>query len=401
MNAFLLLAAWGPGLAPVANGLALAPDGHAVPPLANRTIASLEVQEPTARASGPAADGGGAPRRAALAGLARNGSARRSLGDAGAREPGGGAGPDVPRELGVLGRQGGAGQAEGGRGHSASPWTAIVAAALVAVAFLLLCYGVLWLRNAAGAEGGPARREAGVPKPVSYLYRPAASRSQQPGSAGNLESTSRLSTSVIGDGDEASSMAPSRESSPGRRTVSPLCQQLVVPERSKLQCVLPDTVTGTRQELIVSVCSVAARGGLPLFQARVAEQGRSQGIHLETLRGEEQLAFLSTQELWAQPQGREPRMDIMRASGIKYATMTKGQGIYTITSPLGPLMVFNGDFEKHDLEVRDTLGQLLAEVGRGSGDGADYVVTVFPCVDSGLVILGLLAIDKQERHARA
>ncbi|CAK0837158.1 unnamed protein product [Prorocentrum cordatum] len=196
-------------------------------------------------------------------------------------------------------------------------------------------------------------------------------------------------------------MAPSRESSPGRRTVSPLCQQLVVPERSKLQCVLPDTVTGTRQDLVVSVCSVAARGGLPLFQARVAEQGRNAGIHLETLGGEERLAFLSTQELWVQPQGREPRMDIAKASGVKYAAIMKGEGVYTVTSNLGPLMVFSGDFQRHDVEVRDGQGQVLAEVNPGSGSVAGYVVTVFPCVDSGLVILGLLAIDKRERHAHA
>merc|ERR1719361_1299566 len=75
-----------------------------------------------------------------------------------------------------------------------------------------------------------------------------------------------------------------------------LCPWLRVPEGMGLACVVPNICCGKRQELTFNVDGV--QGG-PLFQVRISEFSKYEaGIHLETLQGWEQLAFLSTEELW-------------------------------------------------------------------------------------------------------
>jgi len=223
-------------------------------------------------------------------------------------------------------------------------------------------------------------------------------------SASNLASMSHLSVSVLGQ-DEATPRGQSRAGSTVGHggLLPPLCPQLIVPDRSKLQCMLQDKVHFKRQNACVNVESIAARGGTPLFQARINEvdvaASSGVGIYLETLRGEEKFAFLSTHEVWNCPEKRQPSMDIMRVSGGKYASMVKiDAGAYTVSSGGSPFMTFSGNFSKHDIRVSDGNGQTLAEVSPGSVDGT-YDVVVFPNVDAGLIILGLLAINKTERVA--
>lgn len=282
-------------------------------------------------------------------------------------------------------------------------WTCVVAVVLIVLAHALLCYGLIWCRDSGTGESAqPKKAEANKGRPVSYLCRGGASRSAAD-SASNLASNSHLSVSVLGQ-DEATPRGQSRSgSTAGHGLAPPLCPQLVVPDRSKLQCVLQDKVHFKRQNACVNVCSIAARGGTPLFQARINEvdvaASSAVGIYLETLRGEEKFAFLSTQEVWNCPEKRQPSMDIMRASGGKYASMAKNDaGAYTVMSGGSPFMTFSGNFSKHDIRVSDGNGQTLAEVNPGSTEGT-YEVVVFPNVDAGLIILGLLAINKTERVA--
>jgi hypothetical protein len=281
-------------------------------------------------------------------------------------------------------------------------WTCVVAVVLIVLAHALLCYGLIWCRDSGTRESAqPKKAEASKGRPVSYLCRQAPRSAAD--SASNLASNSHLSVSVLGQ-DEATPRGQSRSGSTAGHVITPpLCPQLVVPDRSKLQCVLQDKVHFKRQNACVNVCSVAARGGTPLFQARINEvdvaASSAVGIYLETLRGEEKFAFLSTQEVWNCPEKRQPSMDIMRASGSKYASMAKNDvGAYSVTSGGSPLMTFSGSFSKHDIRVSDGNGQTLAEVSPGSTEGT-YEVVVFPNVDAGLIILGLLAINKTERVA--
>ncbi|CAK0895310.1 unnamed protein product, partial [Prorocentrum cordatum] len=280
-------------------------------------------------------------------------------------------------------------------------WTCVVAAVLITLAHVLLCYGLIWCRDSGTGDGSqPKKAEANTGRPVSYLCRPAP-RSMAD-SASNLASNSHLSVSVLGQ-DEATPRGQSRAGSiAGHGLIPPLCPQLMVPDRSKLQCVLQDKVHFKRQNICVNVCSIAARGGTgtPLFQARINEVDvvglSGAGIYLETLRGEEKFAFLSTQEVWNCPEKRQPSMDIMRElrGQVREHGEERRRGVHRLDGG-SPFITFSGNFSKHDVRVTDGNGQTLAEVNPGSTDGT-YEVVVFPNVDAGLIILGLLAINKTE-----
>jgi hypothetical protein len=162
-------------------------------------------------------------------------------------------------------------------------------------------------------------------------------------------------------------------------------------------------MSGTKQNLVVHVCSIAERGSKPLFQARVVEaDGDLEGPHraaisLETPGGEGRLAFVSTREVWTRTAGQEPAMEMTRASGAKFGTIKKNEaGGYTITGETGALAVYCGHAVKHEMRVSDSCGATLAEVIPGRSSNA-YDVVVYPNVDAGLVILGFLAIEKKER----
>jgi len=179
-----------------------------------------------------------------------------------------------------------------------------------------------------------------------------------------------------------------------------LCPELVVPDSCTLQCGIPEAVCHKRQNLVVSVHGLTVPRGTALFQARLAEGDSADisgvGIHLETLGGCKKFAFLSTQEVWAVPRECHPEMEISKASGEKFATISKTEsGTYAITRGTDALMVFSGNFSKHEGQVYSARGPKVGMVGPGSAEGM-YEVTVFSNEDAGLVILGLLAIDKME-----
>jgi hypothetical protein len=185
----------------------------------------------------------------------------------------------------------------------------------------------------------------------------------------------------------------------GALPVLPLCPQLIVPDGTRLKCVLQEAVCRRRQELTFNINGIAAHGGAPLFQIRVVERAVTAGncgIFVETLGGKEQFAFLSTQEMWADEGDLTPKFGIMRPGGLPYASMQKSpQGEYVVRCGQENMMTFSGDFLTHDIQVRGALGQTVGLVGNSSG--GEYEVQVNPRSDAGLVVLGLLAIDKCER----
>ncbi|CAK0888578.1 unnamed protein product [Prorocentrum cordatum] len=124
------------------------------------------------------------------------------------------------------------------------------------------------------------------------------------------------------------------------------------------------------------------------------------------LGGEEEFAFLSTEDVWAAKGARHPEMEITKASstaadgtkvsGAKYATMRKTDAsTYIMTRGTGTLMVFSGRLAKHELHVCCATGQTVAKASPGNTEGM-YEVVVYTNTDAGLIILGLLAIDKCE-----
>jgi hypothetical protein len=218
-----------------------------------------------------------------------------------------------------------------------------------------------------------------------------------PGSDVVSTSTSRMSSGT------RSSMYGAVPAGPSRPTPAAwLCPQLMVPSGSQLHCAMRSTVSCARQELVVQVCSGAELGSAPLFEVRVADggpEGSSEaGIFLQTPGGEGQLASLSTREVWARPAGREPELEIMKASGKRFGTLTKSPtGSYIIASKFGTVAFFDDHFVAPRSQVQDGFGATLAEV-ISTSEGI-YNVTVNPNIDAGLIVLGLLAIDKMKRPA--
>lgn len=199
--------------------------------------------------------------------------------------------------------------------------------------------------------------------------------------------------------DEDRSSMPSMASMPSLPQ-APLCPQLIVPDTSSLRAVLPMLAFRARQDIVLNICSVPDLGGRPLFRARISETGPASadgcGIHLESLCGEHSLAFASTAELWSTPAAPAPNVPLLRSNGLQFGTMKKNHtGDYVVICGLGTLAVFSGSFLLHEIQVISGQGKVMADVRRDS-DGS-YEVTTSPSIDAGLIILGLLVIDKFER----
>merc|ERR1719210_890377 len=136
--------------------------------------------------------------------------------------------------------------------------------------------------------------------------------------------------------------------------------------------------------------------GAPLFQVRISERGGGEpGVHLETLRGKDHLAFLSTQDLWLGMSNR-PRLTVARPGGEPYGFFQpETSGDYTLRRGDAPLWTFSGDFLTHSIQVKDAKDRTIANAWPGSSK-EEYQVFVQAQGDAGLVILGLMAIDKCE-----
>jgi len=172
-----------------------------------------------------------------------------------------------------------------------------------------------------------------------------------------------------------------------------LCPLLIVPDGTRLACIVQNDVRHKRQELSFDVVALPTRSGAPLFTVRISELGReTPGVYVETLSGREQLAFLSTEEVWKGVPN--PVCTISRPWGLPYGTIQKSEdGAYHVNRGKTALLVFSGDFQNHKIQVRNSRG-VVAQTESTSPE--EYQVRIQARTDAGLVILGLLAIDKCE-----
>ncbi|CAK0821034.1 unnamed protein product [Prorocentrum cordatum] len=303
--------------------------------------------------------------------------------------------PSSQGALGGAGRElapdGGPGARRAGR-RTLGQWRWLVGATSVVLALALaVVQAALFCAPAWPSEPGPSEQARGRRLPCCGRRPGSRSAAAAAASSGSLASASEALSNSLAAASEGSLMR-------GDRAAAALCAELVVPDGCTLHCGVPEAVCHKRQNTVVSVHSLTVPGGTSLFQARLAECDLADvsgvGIHLETLGGGKKFAFLSTQAIWAAPRDRHCEMEIVKASGAKFATIMKTKsGVYTIARGADTLIVFRGNFAKHDVQVYSSLGQRVAKVGPGDGM---YEVVVYTSVDAGLVILGLLAIDKME-----
>jgi len=295
----------------------------------------------------------------------------------------------------------GAGGARAASSAGGAPYSAVLGALLALLA--ALAFGLLVLLAC------PLQRGLARPSPQRGRGDPRKRREgecsevEEPEYAGLpsslAQSASTLHDAAGGSDREDRSSMPSMSSMPSLPQ-APLCPQLIVPDTSSLRAVLPMVACRARQDVVLDICSVPDLGGRPLFRARVSELGPASvdgcGIHLESLCGEHSLAFASTAELWATPAAPAPMVPLLRSNGLQFGTMKKNHtGDYVVICGLGTLAVFSGNFQLHEIQVISGQGKVMADVRRDS-DGS-YEVTTSPSIDAGLIILGLLVIDKFER----
>lgn len=277
------------------------------------------------------------------------------------------------------------------------------------------------------SQAGRGRRQYGQGDGYSRRGpgdRRTSAAGQFTSSSGSLRAARKVD-GIVGtptsDEEELSPSAPSGTScftsgtennaEPPQATM-PLCALLVVPDYTRLNCIVQADVSRRRQELAFNATSC---GGRPLFQIRVSEVVTDKpGIHVETLQGQEQLAFLSTAELWARHEGiaassENPgiaipsveagfALKIFRPMGVPFGSFRKSRnGEYIVSRGNSDILIFSGDMDSpnHTIQVFECpTGSIVASVFQDKP--GEYQVSVMTRNDAGLVILGVLAIDKLE-----
>lgn len=181
----------------------------------------------------------------------------------------------------------------------------------------------------------------------------------------------------------------------------PLCPLLVVPDSTRLGCVIQNRVCRKRQEICFDVSAVANRGGAPLFRVRISElglQGDSPNIFVETLLGTNELASVSTEGVF-RSEATMPMFVIKGFGGRPFASMQKLiSGEYHVFREETLLLTFAGDYKSHSVHVVVPGGHTVATTMQTAPE--EYQVHMKARSDAGLVVLGLLLIDKCEVVAR-
>uniref|UniRef100_A0A7S4WFE3 Uncharacterized protein n=1 Tax=Alexandrium monilatum TaxID=311494 RepID=A0A7S4WFE3_9DINO len=176
-----------------------------------------------------------------------------------------------------------------------------------------------------------------------------------------------------------------------------LCESLVVPDRKRLVCRIPRMLRRERQSIAFDITSAPSRGQRPLMRVRAAETDGSASrprILIEHPKDGDPLAVVATDDLYTTGLAEEERaLSVLSASQFCFGAIQRRSREYLLTRTDGSFIKFSGHFRRHDVHVRYG-GRTIANV-EPVDDGA-YQVSIESGVDAGLVLLGLLAIDKSE-----
>jgi hypothetical protein len=177
-----------------------------------------------------------------------------------------------------------------------------------------------------------------------------------------------------------------------------LCPSLVVPSGMEFVFAVREDLTTTRQELNFNIVDLK---GAPLSRIVVSEKGDVNaagcGIFLQTLT-RMPLAMVDMKAVH-EKQSKSPF--ICRPNGEVFGQIKYDEsGKYLLKNKAGKgLLIFHGDFSEKAVNVMNTVGKLVCATERCVVDfdsSPHYQVRIAPYVDAGLVICGLLCIDKLE-----
>jgi len=172
----------------------------------------------------------------------------------------------------------------------------------------------------------------------------------------------------------------------------------------------------SRQQLCFSIVDLK---GFPLSRVIVDELGPQCRIHLHMVDGTP-LAWVCTSSLHEQSRSgtsskaHEPKsqqdclLEICRPSGEVFCTLSRDRGVpcnrYVLRSTASHLLyIYYGDFRKKTVNVMTPGRQLVCTSEHcpvGFETGPHYQVRVAPHTDAGLMLCGLLALDKLEGDSR-
>lgn len=177
-----------------------------------------------------------------------------------------------------------------------------------------------------------------------------------------------------------------------------LCPSLVVPSGMEFVFAVREDLDATRQELNFNIVDLK---GAPLSRVVVSEKGDVNaagcGIFLQTLT-RMPLAMVDMKAVH-EKQNKSPL--ICRPNGEVFGQLKYDEsGKYLLKNKAGKgLLIFHGDFSEKAVNVMNTVGKLVCATERCVVDfdsSPHYQVRIAPYVDAGLVICGLLCIDKLE-----
>jgi len=189
-----------------------------------------------------------------------------------------------------------------------------------------------------------------------------------------------------------------------------LCTALVVPKGKRMVCLVEARLHKQKQTTEFAITSSLSRGCKPLMLVRVCEeQDPKPKIVLEQLPDGEQekgevFATVSTASLWAELFDSDTVFPLFDGSDSLFGHLRKtASDSYDLIAEMqgdeSPVLTFFGDFSDHSIRVENTIDSRLVatvEACRSSAARDSYQVSIEAGVDAGLVLLGLLTIDKNE-----
>lgn len=182
-----------------------------------------------------------------------------------------------------------------------------------------------------------------------------------------------------------------------------LCPSMVVPSGTDFIFAVREVLARERQQMSFSIVDAEGRPlrPRPLFVS-VRELEPPCGISLQ-MDESSPLAWVHTEPLHLR-RGGPP--EIRRPDGQVFCTIVREEANeagcsrprYVLRGASGlRLCTISGDFREKAVNVADPLGRLVSATERRMIDGLPYYqVRVGPRVDAGLVLCGLLAVDKME-----
>jgi len=194
-----------------------------------------------------------------------------------------------------------------------------------------------------------------------------------------------------------------------------LCTSLVVPKGKRMVCLVESRLRREPQDTEFRITSSQSRGCKPLMLVRVQEvqDTDTPKIVLEQLPDSEDesgevFASVSTADLWEDESNHQVEFTFFDASGEVFGqfgkTSSDTYNLARVQDDSEPCLAFFGDFREHSVRVESCHDSRLVatvEACRRSNLRDMYQVSIEPNADAGLVLLGLLTIDKNEGYTHA